>query len=155
MGATEATRVRRTPRTATRPSRKHRRGFTLIELIVVVFTIGALATVAIPSFLKYVYRAKRSEALFGLKGIHTLETAFYGVNIEYSDSFTELGFQVAGGAQVDDATIQGKTYSYTLQTFPVDGKSDANFRATATANLDKSDPFLDVVVIENDLTVVE
>ncbi len=153
MGATNATRVRRSPRTAARVSSKHRRGFTLIELIVVVMAIGALATVAIPSFSKYVYRAKRSEALFGLKGIHTLETTFYGVNVEYSDSFTELGFQITGGDQVDDATILGDTYSYTLQTFPVDGKPDANFRATATANLDKSDAFLDVIVIENNLTV--
>ena len=155
MGATIATRVRRTPRTAARRSGKRRRGFSLIELMVVVVTIGALATVAIPSFSKYVYRAKRSEALFGLKGIHTLETTFYGVNVEYSDSFTELGFQITGGSQVDAATILGDTYSYTLQTFPVDGKPNANFRATATANLDPSDAFLDVVVIENDLTVIE
>ena len=154
MGATSATPVRRSPRAAARCSRTRRRGFTLIELIVVVATIGVLASVAIPSFFKYVYRAKRSEALFGLKGIHTLETTFYGVNVEYSDSFTELGFQITGGSQVDEATILGDTYSYTLQTFPVDGKPDANFRATATANLDKSDPFLDVIIIENNLTVV-
>ncbi len=135
--------------------RQTERGFTLIEIMVVVAMIGALSSVAIPSFQRYVHRAKRSEALFGLKGIHTLETTYYGANVEYSDSFSELGFAITGGSQVDEANIIGDVYSYTLQTFPVDGRPNANFRATASANLDPSDPFLDVLVIENELRVVE
>ena len=62
---------------------KVHRGFTLIELMIVVAIVGILATVAIPAFMDYVKRSKRSEAVLQLNKIGKNAKRTYGENASY------------------------------------------------------------------------
>jgi type IV pilus assembly protein PilA len=54
-----------------------KRGFTLIELMIVVAILGILAAVAIPAFINYMKRAKTSEATLGLNLIYKGANAYF------------------------------------------------------------------------------
>ena len=56
---------------------RNRKGFTLIELMIVIAIIGILAAIAIPSFIKFQARSKTSEAKTNLKAIYIAESAYY------------------------------------------------------------------------------
>lgn len=55
----------------------NRKGFTLIELMVVVVIIGVLAALAVPRFMGSTGKAKKSEAKTVLKHLYTMERMFY------------------------------------------------------------------------------
>ena len=59
------------------------KGFTLIELMIVVAIIGILAAIAIPNFSKFQARAKQSEAKANLKGIYTAKQTQFGEKDTY------------------------------------------------------------------------
>ena len=62
---------------------KVHRGFTLIELMIVVAIVGILATVAIPAFMDYVRRSKKSEAVLQLNKIGKNAKRTYGETASY------------------------------------------------------------------------
>ena len=62
---------------------KNKRGFTLIELMIVIAIIGILAAIAIPQFAKYRTRAYNSAALSDLKNFQTEMEAQYSENQYY------------------------------------------------------------------------
>ena len=56
---------------------QNRKGFTLIELMIVVAIIGILAAVAIPGFMTYIKNSKTSEAKTNLDAIKKGALAYY------------------------------------------------------------------------------
>ena len=91
------------------------RGFTLIELMIVVAIIGILAAIAIPNFIKFQAKSKQSEAKTNLKAIFTAEKSYYGEKDSYHSMFSIVGFKPE----------KGNRYSYTLGTSANDIVTDS------------------------------
>jgi type IV pilus assembly protein PilA len=53
------------------------KGFTLIELMIVVAIIGILAAVAIPAFMKYIRRSKTTEATMNIRKIFDSSVSYF------------------------------------------------------------------------------
>ena len=75
--------------------KKGRKGFTLIELMIVVAIIGILAAIAIPNFLKFQAKSKQSEAKSNLGAIFTGEVSYFGENNSYGH-FGQINWSPSG-----------------------------------------------------------
>ncbi len=74
-----------------------RRGFTLVELLIVVAIIGILAAIAVPNFLRFQGRSKQSEAKANLKSLFTAQLAYYNEHSRFETNLSQVGFQIERG----------------------------------------------------------
>jgi prepilin-type N-terminal cleavage/methylation domain-containing protein len=75
------------------------KGFTIIELLIIVAIIGILVTLAIPAYLSFISKSRRAEAKYNLEGIYKAQTSWFGENNTFSDSFTTIRWQPDGVCQ--------------------------------------------------------
>lgn len=82
--------------------RDHRdnRGFTLIEVLVVIVIVGVLAGLAISQYASFRARGFDSKVAAAVRGVATGEEAYYAANRAYAATVDDLG-----GTTVGDVAI--------------------------------------------------
>jgi prepilin-type N-terminal cleavage/methylation domain-containing protein len=72
-------------------------GFTLIELMIVVGIVGLLSAIAVPNFISYQARSRRSEAYVNLAAIARIQSAYHAERGEYFEAGSWPNFAAYGG----------------------------------------------------------
>lgn len=100
--------------------RRHRsrNGFTLIELMIVVALLGLLAAMAIPNFIRYQARSRRSEAFANLAGLSRAQIAYQAER----ESFVDSGNSYPDPTMYNDGVLSP-------QKMPWEGDADAAYSA--------------------------
>ena len=118
------------------------RGFTVIELLLVVAIIGILAALSINEFKTQVMLAKRTEAIEGLATLWTAQQVHYSDQGVYASTFQQLPWQIPGGARLSPTSYKGGRYTYQLSQ----PWGSTSYYCIATAQLD-ADPWPDILEI--------
>jgi len=72
-------------------NKKTQKGFTLIEIMIVVAILGILSAIALPSYTRYVEKSRRTDAKVELLRIAQLQESYFAQNLRYANSLTQLG----------------------------------------------------------------
>ena len=83
-------------------TRKDQKGFTLIELMIVIAIIGILAAIAIPNFLAYRTKGQDSAAISEAKNFYNAAVAYFADTSTTGSTVTE---GTSFGAYVDDTDV--------------------------------------------------
>ena len=127
--------------------RQLQKGFTLIELMIVVAIIGILAAVALPAYQDYTIRAKVSELVLAASGFKTsvaeraqtdatLASAGMGLTVSASGKVTSGSVGDTGTISISgSAATVGTAVTVSLTpSYKADGKLIWDCKADSTAN---------------------
>ena len=102
---------------------KNQKGFTLIELMIVIAIIGILAAIAIPQFSAYRKRSYNAAAQSDLRNAATAQEAYYVDAARYCSTVTILvgTYGLYTSAKVKFNSVAGDVTSYLMKAYHTSG----------------------------------
>ena len=119
------------PRSACRDSR----GFTLIELLIAVTILGILSAVAVPSYIQYMTRTKRTVGKTLLLQVADRQEQFFADNKSYAPDLTTLGYTADKLAVDDKGTTVAADSADRIYVITLSNTSATTFTANAEPQL--------------------
>ena len=107
------------------------RGFTLIELMIVVAIIAILAVIAMPIWTRYTYRARRGDGQKLLMHIAQAEERYYTDYNRYPLSAASLGYTGTTPTTSNPPTSENGYYQLVSITLPPATSAGQGYVATA------------------------
>jgi type IV pilus assembly protein PilA len=129
------------------PEMKHQRGFTLIEMLVVVAIILIIAAVTIPSMTGAKVHADEASAVASIRAINQAEVSYMATYGGYAESLANLGGaepctrSAATACILDQSLAEGEKSGYhfvAVGSNPSDGMSQSYFVGAAPVVFDRT-----------------
>jgi type IV pilus assembly protein PilE len=103
--------------------RPRSRGFTLIELMIVMVIVGVLVAIGIPSYRQYVVRTQRSVAKSAITEIVSRQESYFVDHKGYATALSKLGYAgdtlyLTPDQQLKSSTSTDATYQVTIAGNP-------------------------------------
>lgn len=105
--------------------RSSQKGFTIVEMMIVVVIIGVLVSIAVPNYTNIVARAEKSACQANKRAIEMarlynfVNNGSYGLSMsDLSDAFADIGF-IGDSSQSDLVCPSDGTYVFETGTFEV------------------------------------
>lgn len=105
------------------------KGFTLIEILVVVAIIGILSAIALPQFSEYRVRAHNAKAMSDLRNTISAQEAYYMNHNAYATCTSDVDNTECQDEEVAGFVISTGSY---IETYDSDGGSTLNIKACNT-----------------------
>ena len=112
----------------------NRKGFTLVEVLIVVIIIGILAAIGIPQFADSIEKAKSGEAKAGLGHVQTGEKIYFAEHEMYTTVPGDLDISLSEKYWAFSITVGTNSLTYTATAT----RSGVSARAGQTITMDES-----------------
>ncbi|HTL69857.1 MAG TPA: prepilin-type N-terminal cleavage/methylation domain-containing protein [Candidatus Eisenbacteria bacterium] len=92
-------------------TRKNQKGFTLLEILIVLIIIGVLAALAIPIYVSTVEKSRKQEAYQTLSAVREAQLRYRTANAAYASSYTALDYDPTDVTSDPPGMVRHFTYA--------------------------------------------